>query len=114
VAADSAAAVVAVDSAAAVVAVDSAAAVAAAVVAVAGSECPCQQGISARRHPNGRRAPALPSVKSHNGQGLHTPGGAINFKADGVALEGSEGAVVALPVEEAACPNPYKLDANHG
>ena len=40
----------------------------------------------------GRRAPALPSVKSHNAQGLHTPEGAINFKADGVALEGSEGA----------------------
>ena len=85
------------------VAVDSAAAV----VAVAdGSECQCQEGTSARRGPNDRRAPALPSVKSHNAQGPHAPGGVINLEAVGEPVDGSDGGTVPF---EGACPKPYKL-----
>ena len=78
---------------AAVAVADSAAAEAvasaAAVVAVAdGSEYQCQEPAKCAAAPNGRRAPVLPSVKFHNAQGPHEPGGPINYVDNGEMTRG--------------------------
>jgi hypothetical protein len=52
---------------------------------------------SARRRPNGRRAPVSPSVKFHNAQGPHELGGAINYIDNGEMTQGF--ALIAWPAE---------------